>query len=248
MFEDKKFKILLVGSSSAIIRSSLNNFLDKGLTVIGIANTSKKSSISRNKNYYHYNFDFIKSFKKIDNLCSKISSKHKNISAIIYAQGGSLGKNKILADITDWQKLWKINFGCTVVINNYFIKKFLKQKLGRILYFNSVATNLKYGSAAYSSSKICISDYVKKMGNNFSKSNIYINSISTSIVSEKGNNWNKFEKTAKKKTIKNILKKYLSTQKFGRSNYFVDIVELLCSSRNKFITGSNFDVDGGFLK
>jgi NAD(P)-dependent dehydrogenase (short-subunit alcohol dehydrogenase family) len=36
--------------------------------------------------------------------------------------------------------------------------------------------------------------------------------------------------------------------RFGRSSDFVKIVEFLCSDENKFTTGSNFIMDGGYIK
>ena len=69
-----------------------------------------------------------------------------------------------------------------MIINNFFINKFEKNNFGRILHFGSTATNLKKGSAPYSSTKAAIYDYVKKMGNNYSNKNIYFNCIKTSIV------------------------------------------------------------------
>ncbi len=243
-----KKEVLIVGSNSALIRDSLNLFLKKGYNVVGISKRNKKLSFYKNKNYYHYNFDLIKNFNRIQGLCKKISNKHKNISIIIYAQGGSLGINKIFTKFSNWQKLWKLNFACTLIFNNFFIKKFIKKKYGRILYFTSVAANFKFGSPVYSSSKVCIQDYVKKMGNNFSNKNIFVNSINTSIVSDFGNNWNKFEIKSKKNRIIKLLSENLSTQKFGRSSYFTEMIDLLCSKRNKFITGANINMDGGFLR
>ena len=248
MKRKKQKDILIIGSNSAIMSESINNFLKKDINVIGVSRNSANKKFLKNINYIHYKMDLLKNFKNIGKLFKKIKKKHKNIGVIIYAQGGTLGEKKIFTDIQNWEKLWKINFGCSIIINNLFLKDFIKKKYGRILYFNSVATYLKSGSATYSSSKICINDYVKKMGNNFSHLNIFINSITTSIVSAKGNNWSKFELKSSKKAISNILQKNISSQKFGRSNYFTEIVDLLCSSRNKFITASNLDLDGGFLK
>ena len=143
-------------------------------------------------------------------------------------------------------KVWRLNFGVSIQINNFFLKKFVKNNFGRVLFFSSVATDSKIGSAAYSTAKSAINDYVKKMGNNYSNKNVYLNSITTSIVSDFGNNWSKFEKN--KMNLKSFLKKNLSTMRFGRSSDFVKIVEFLCSDENKFTTGSNFIMDGGYIK
>ena len=79
--------------------------------VIGVSkNKANFYKEKKNKNYHHYKFDLIKNYKKIESLCKKISKTHGKIDVIIFAQGGSLGKNKILEKIDNWEslevKLW----------------------------------------------------------------------------------------------------------------------------------------------
>ena len=242
-----KNKILIIGSNSGLIQESIIHFLNNNQIVIGVSKNKANFIKKKNKNYHHYKFDLIKNYKKIESLCKKISKTHGKIDVIIFAQGGSLGKNKILEKIDNWEKVWRLNFGVSIQINNFFLKKFVKNNFGRVLFFSSVATDSKIGSAAYSTAKSAINDYVKKMGNNYSNKNVYLNSITTSIVSDFGNNWSKFEKK-NKMNLKSFLKKNLSTMRFGRSSDFVKIVEFLCSDENKFTTGSNFIMDGGYIK
>jgi 3-oxoacyl-[acyl-carrier protein] reductase len=242
-----KNKILIIGSNSGLIQESINRFLNNNQIVIGVSKNKANFIKKKNKNYHHYKFNLIKNYKKIESLCKKISKTHGKIDVIIFAQGGSLGKNKILEKIDNWEKVWRLNFGVSIQINNFFLKKFVKNNFGRVLFFSSVATDSKIGSAVYSTAKSAINDYVKKMGNNYSNKNVYLNSITTSIVSDFGNNWSKFEKK-NKINLKSFLKKNLSTMRFGRSSDFVKIVEFLCSGENKFTTGSNFIMDGGYIK
>ena len=245
----KKEQILIVGSNSAILRNSILSFLNDGREVIGISRKSiKDNNLKKNKNFKFYKFDLNKNFNKINQLLKKINKQNPNITTIIHAQGGSLGYHKIINKYEKWEEVWKLNFASCVIINNFFINKFEKNNFGRILHFGSTATNLKKGSATYSSTKAAIYDYVKKMGNNYSNKNIYFDCIKTSIVIDKDNNWNKFEKSNTKKVINKILSENLSTKKFGRSEYFTPLINYLCSKNNHFITGSIIDIDGGFLK
>ncbi len=244
-----KKQILVIGSNAAIIKNSINFFLEQNYEVIGVSKNNKLSpKLKKNRNFTFYKFDLYNQFNKINDLCKKIQKKFPYINTIIHAQGGSLGHKEIISEYKKWEESWKVNFACSIIINNYFLKNFEKNKYGRILHIGSTATNLKKGSATYSSTKAATYDYVRKMGNNFANKNIYINCIKTSIVSDKFNNWNKFEKKSSDKAIKKLLSENLSTQKFGRSEYFTPLIEYLCSKKNQFITGSIIDIDGGFLK
>lgn len=245
----RDIQILVIGSNSAIVRDSINSFLSNGMKVVGVSkNNIKFAEIKNHKNFEFYKFDLVKKFNQIDDLCTKIHKKNPFISIIIHSQGGSLGYNKIFDKISKWEELWKLNFASSVVINNFFVSKFLKHNFGRVLHFGSTITNLKQGSSIYSSTKASLYDYVKKMGNNYSSKNIFFNCIKTSIVSDDYNNWNAFEKKSKKSLIAKILNENVSTKKFGRSQYFTPIIKYLCSKENQYVTGSIIDIDGGFIK
>ena len=143
-----KNKILIIGSNSGLIQESIIHFLNNNKIVIGVSKNKANFIKKKNKNYHHYKFDLIKNYKKIESLCKKISKTHGKIDVIIFAQGGSLGKNKILEKIDNWEKVWRLNFGVSIQINNFFLKKFVKNNFGRVLFFSSVATDSKIGSAA----------------------------------------------------------------------------------------------------
>ena len=120
-----------------------------------------------------------------------------------------------------------------------------KKKYGRILYFSTTAVNLKSGPAIYSSTKAALEDYIKKTGRNYADKNIFINALKTSIVSDENNNWFKFEKSKSSSTKRKVLEKNLATGKFGRSEYFSDLIENMVTENNQFMTGSVVDIDGG---
>ena len=129
-----KNKILIIGSNSGLIQESINRFLNNNQIVIGVSKNKANFIKKKNKNYHHYKFNLIKNYKKIESLCKKISKTHGKIDVIIFAQGGSLGKNKILEKIDNWEKVWRLNFGVSIQINNFFLKKFVKNNFGRVLF------------------------------------------------------------------------------------------------------------------
>lgn len=237
-----KQTILIFGSNSVIIREFIKQSLKDNLTIVGISK-SKDKYFSKFKNFHFVKHNILKDSAR--KLLKKIDKTY-NITSIIYAIGGSLNKKKIIENKSSWKILWEYNFGYSIEINNFYLKRFSKRKFGRILYFSSSITDLKNGSATYSSSKKVIEDYVIKMGNNFGQKNVYINALLTSIVSGEGNNWGKFENQNNKIKQRKILDSLVSVKKFGRSEYFSKIIKLLVTNENLFITGSIIRADGGF--
>ena len=87
-------------------------------------------------------------------------------------------------------------------------------------------------------------NYVIKSASLFGKHNVLINCIKTSIVAAKNNNWYKatFQKP---KEVNELVKKYLSVERIGRSEDLIDFIDLIISSKNKFMNGSIVRIDGG---
>lgn len=236
--------ILIFGCNSAILNDSIKYYLKTGHKVVGVSRNNSSKFIN-SKNFHYIKFDVERN--DINKLAKQISKKFQ-IGSIIYAIGGSKGNNEILVQSKIWKEVWWFNFGYTIDVNNHFLPLMKKKKFGRVLYFSSTAVNIKTGSAIYSSTKTVIEDYVKKMGRNYAKNNIFFNAIKTSLVSDKSNNWFKYEKKTSKKNTKKMLKENLAVENFGRSSHFEYLITYLNSEKNKFLTGSVIDIDGGFLK
>lgn len=236
-----KKNILIFGSNSALIRSAIQEFVKNNFNVIGVSKNNNKN-FKQKKNYTHIKFNIEQD--NILKICKKIN-KIMDVDSIIYAIGGSKGKHKLVYPTSEWKDLWWYNFGYSIEINNFFLEKMKKKKYGRILYFSTTAVNLKTGSAIYSSTKAALEDYVKKTGRNYADKNIYINAIKTSIVSDKNNNWHKFEKSKSTKTKRRVLASTLAVGKFGRSEYFINLIDSMVTENNQFMTGSVVDIDGG---
>ena len=128
--------------------------------------------------------------------------------------------------------------------NNIFIKKMVKKKFGRILFFSTSAVEDKNASIAYSTAKAFLENYVTKSANTFGKYNILINCIKTSVVAAKNNNWFKAS-LQKPDFVKEFAKKYISVERIGKSEDLFEFINLMISEENKFMNGSIVRVDGG---
>jgi 3-oxoacyl-[acyl-carrier protein] reductase len=175
----------------------------------------------------------------------KILNKN-NVKAdiIINSVGGSFGIKEYPYNMELWKKSLNLNILKHILINNYFLKRMIKNKFGRILFFSTTAVDDPKTSITYSTSKAFLENYVIKSASLFGKHNVLINCIKTSIVAAKNNNWYKatFQKPKK---VNELVKKYIAVERIGNAEDLIDFINLIISSKNKFMNGSIVRIDGG---
>ena len=241
-----KKKILIIGGTSGIMTSCIDKLLEKNYQIFASYNNEESlknfsSKIRKNKDLIFFKLNFLDDEGEITK-----TLKNLNIEAdiIINAVGGSFGIKDYPYDIKDWVKLLDLNILKHIFINNFFIKKMIKKKFGRILFFSTSAVEDKNASIAYSTSKAFLENYVVKSANIFGKHNILINCIKTSIIAAKNNNWYKAS-MQKPDFVKDFAKKYLSVERLGTGPDLVNFINLIISEENNFMNGSIVRIDGG---
>ena len=232
-----KKKLLIIGGSSGI-----------GSYLIQKLNSEYNIFATYNKNSFRHGN--IKTFKL--NLTMESNLIHNELSklniipdALIYLPGGRLNFKKYEYGISSWQKILDINVLKFIDIMNFYLPLFKKKKYARILCFSSSAISDNSSNIPYACSKAYLEQYIKKTGNFFASSNILLNCIRTSIIAFNKNNWAKAMIQNKSKVDK-IVKQKLSVNKIGVPEDLFPIINHLISSKNKFSTGSTFNIDGGF--
>ena len=238
--------LLIIGVTSGIMAACLKSFLEKKYKIY--ATYSNKKNLSNISNYLKKsrNIKFIKlDLTEKDEVILKILKKNKvKANLIINAVGGSFGIKDYPYDLDSWQKSLDLNILKHILINNFFLKKMIKQKFGRILFFSTQAVDDPRTSITYSASKAFLENYVKKSSTLFGKYNILINCIKTSIVAAKNNNWYKGT-ISKPIKVNKLVKKYIAVERIGKAEDLIDFINLIISSKNKFMNGSIVRVDGG---
>jgi 3-oxoacyl-[acyl-carrier protein] reductase len=120
----------------------------------------------------------------------------------------------------------------------------ITKKFGRILFFSGLAVEEPNASISYSASKAFLENYVKKSSVLFGKYNVLINCIKTSIVAAKNNNWYKAT-IQKPNEVNELIKKKITVERIGKPEDLIDFINLIISSKNKFMNGSIVNIDGG---
>ena len=114
-----------------------------------------------------------------------------------------------------------------------------------IVFIGSIAGIKDVGAPhPYAAAKSALHMYSKTLSNELSKFGIRVNSVCPGNVIFKKGNWEKKLKSNPKK-IKKIIREKVPLNLFGETKDISSIVIFLLSQKAKFITGSNFIIDGG---
>ena len=127
-----------------------------------------------------------------------------------------------------------------------FSKKKLLQRKGSIICISSICGNelVKGAPITYSTAKAALNFYLKSLSHYMSYKGVKINIISPGNIFFKGSVWHKKMKKNKKQTEK-LIKKIVPLNTFGKVEDISSMVSYLVSENSRFITGSNFVIDGG---
>ena len=81
-----------------------------------------------------------------------------------------------------WLKVWNINLGYAIDINNFFIPKMALNKWGRVIHISSAITTSFDGYSPYASAKCALEGYIKSVSKVVSKNNVIINGIAPGVI------------------------------------------------------------------
>jgi NAD(P)-dependent dehydrogenase (short-subunit alcohol dehydrogenase family) len=238
--------LLIIGVTSGIMVACLKNFLEKKYKIFATYSNEKSLSNIPNNLRKSKSIRFIKlNLMEENEKILRIIKKNKvKADIIINAVGGSFGIKGYPYDLDSWQKSLNLNILKHILINNFFLKKMVNQKFGRILFFSTQAVDDPSASISYSTSKAFLENYVKKSSIFFGKYNVLINCIRTSIVAAKNNNWYKGT-VSKPQKVNKLVKKHIAVEKIGKVEDLIDFINLVISSKNNFMNGSVVRIDGG---
>ena len=241
-----KKNLLIVGGTSGIMIASIKSFLERKYRIFATYSTEKSllnipKNLKKSKSIKFIKLDFLEEDEKI----LKILKKNKvKADIIINAVGGSFGIKEYPYSLDNWRRSLELNILKHILINNFFLKKMITKKFGRILFFSGLAVEEPNASISYSASKAFLENYVKKSSVLFGKYNVLINCIKTSIVAAKNNNWYKAT-IQKPNEVNELIKKKITVERIGKPEDLIDFINLIISSKNKFMNGSIVNIDGG---
>ena len=237
-------KILVTGASGGIGAAICDLFYSKNYKLILTSSSEEKLTNLKEKygekDNYFYKLDLLDK-SSIDICTLDISKKHKDLGIIVNNAGVTNDSLLLRMKSEQWNNVIKTNLDSNYYIIKNLISNMMSNKYGKIIGISSViALTGNPGQSNYAASKSGMLGLYKSLALEFSKRNININVISPGfIISSMTNNLTDNQKN-------DILSK-IPMNRFGKPEEVANLVYFLSSEESSYITGQNFNINGGML-
>ena len=160
---------------------------------------------------------------------------------ILVNNAGGLFARKTLQELDEsfYDKVMDVNFKATVFVMQAFEP--LMGKGGSIINLSSLAARDGGGggSSLYASSKGAVTTFTRAMAKELGPKGIRVNALCPGLIATK------FHDDFTKDEIRKMVASKTPVRREGSADEVADLVVYLASDKSSFITGSNFDINGG---
>tara|TARA_B100000963_G_C22562592_1_gene642126 strand:+ start:136 stop:861 length:726 start_codon:yes stop_codon:yes gene_type:complete len=236
-------KIFITGSTGGIGKAICEKFLSENFKLILTSSSEKKidelKKIYGDKNFY-YQLN-ISSEESITKCTDDIINNHKDLGVIVN-NAGITEDNLLLRMKSDqWNNVINTNLNSNYHIIKSLLPIMLANRYGKIIGISSViASTGNPGQSNYAASKSGMIGFYKSVAHEVAKRNINVNTVSPGyIITPMTNKLNDTQKSQ-------ILSK-IPMNKFGTPADVANLVYFLSTSESSYITGQNFNVNGGMI-
>ncbi|MCY4562174.1 MAG: SDR family NAD(P)-dependent oxidoreductase [Flavobacteriaceae bacterium] len=250
MFESKKF-IVVTGGASGIGKAICQRFSqNKNRILIVDKDRDKGAALVKELSLHNKEVSFFGCDISNHDQVKELSQMNPDVDVLINCAGISHIGTIETTDEEDFKRLFDVNVKGIFLVTKAIISHLKKKKKGVIINITSVAASVGIAERfAYSMTKGAVLSMTYSIAKDYVDYGIRCNSISparihTPFVDEylkkhyPGEEAKKYEELSK-------------TQPIGRMGKPEEVAELaffLSSDNAQFITGTDFPIDGGFLK
>ncbi|MEM9547078.1 MAG: glucose 1-dehydrogenase [Bacteroidota bacterium] len=183
----------------------------------------------------------VSNLEDIQNLKAKTIERFGNKVDILVNNAGGLFARKTLQELNEsfYDLVMNVNFKATVFVMQAFEP--LMGKGASIVNLSSLAARDGGGggSSLYASSKGAVTTFTRAMAKELGPKGIRVNALCPGLIATK------FHDDFTKDEIRTMVAGKTPLRREGVSDEVADLVVYLASERSSFITGSNFDINGG---
>jgi 3-oxoacyl-[acyl-carrier protein] reductase len=238
---------LITGAGRGIGEGICIDLAKAGSKIIAVSRNNKNLKQLKKKLYGSDHLFLVCDLEKKNSLKKVFSflKKYKiKPDIVVNNVGGNLGYTDPLAPVSDFEKVFHLNFNLTVEINRFVIPNMIKKKWGRIINISSISALENQGPPSYCAAKAALNAYTRSLGRYISKDNVIMTTVMPGAIMTKGGYWDLKSKNDKKHVAK-YLQDRMAIKRFGNVSEISGFVVFLASDHASFCPGSGFLVDGG---
>lgn len=164
----------------------------------------------------------------------------KALSNLVHCAGQMQDALLAMTRLSDLDKLMALNVGATVQLCQLASKLMVRHKAGHLVLLSSkVAESGSAGQAVYAASKGAVSSLVKSLAKELGPNGIRVNAVAPGFIET--------DLTAHYSEDKRQqLTAQISLRRLGQADEVAAVIQFLCSTDARYITGHILAVDGGF--
>jgi NAD(P)-dependent dehydrogenase (short-subunit alcohol dehydrogenase family) len=244
---------LVTGGTKGIGKAIAEKLSNAGVQVVVTARTAPKESTVGQ--------DFISADltepESAARVATEILKKYGRIDIIVNNAGANLSPGGGFSVLSDehWNNDWQLNFMSAVRINKALLPAMIEQKSGVIINISTGAAKQPIWemTMSYSAAKAALNIYSKALASEVGSKGIRVNVVSPGVVKTPLmlafiDNIARSSGITSDEAFKAIMDKVgVPLGRMGEPEEVAGLVSFLVSPEAKYITGTNYSVDGGAL-
>ena len=229
--------VLITGATRGIGRAIALRYKTENWNVIGI---SSKSSIRFDYLDQYFSAD-LSDFEQIEALVKHI--QNQKIDVLINNAGINIIDDFLNVKTEDFQSVNRVNVYAPFRLSQAVIPFMLENNWGRIVNISSVwGKKSKKGRASYSTSKFGLDGLTLAIANEFASKNILCNCVAPGFIDTEMT-WRNLGQQGVAKILESV-----PIGRLANVEEVADLVYVLGSENNTYISGQNISIDGGFSR
>lgn len=170
--------------------------------------------------------------------------RHGPIDIVAHSIGGTLGLKNILSPSEDWARVWHVNVGIAMDVNNEVLPHMQRQRWGRIIHISSISAQLVRSSPLYAMAKAALNTYTVVLGRAMAKNGVVVSAIMPGAIRVPGNHWDQALQ-ARPDDVDDFLRHHQLIGRLGTPDEIAAFAVFLASQRASFATACVIPVHGG---
>jgi NAD(P)-dependent dehydrogenase (short-subunit alcohol dehydrogenase family) len=244
---------LVTGGTKGIGKAIAERLSNEGVQVVVTARTAPDESAN---GQYFIPADLTQ-LDSAATVAKEILEKYGRIDIIVNNAGANLSPGGGFSVLSDehWNNDWQLNFMSVVRINKALLPAMIEQKKGIIINISTGAAKQPFWemTMSYSAAKAALNVYSKALASEVGSKGIRVNVVSPGVVKtplmlEFIDNIAKSSNITSDEAFKAIMDKVgVPLGRMAEPEEVASLVAFLVSPEAKYITGTNYSVDGGAL-
>jgi 3-oxoacyl-[acyl-carrier protein] reductase len=232
-----KKTVLVTGATRGIGQATATKFKQEGWHVIGTGIQAREKP------------DYLDQYIQCD-LSNRlhiemllVNLRGEGVSTVVNNAGINIINNFLDVKPEDFEKVNSVNLFAPFRISQGLLPHMVEQGWGRIVNISSVWGKIsKQGRASYSASKFGLDGLTIAMANEFASQGILCNCVAPGFIDTEMT-WNNLGVEGVAKMLENV-----PIKRLAKVNEVADLVYMLGSEHNTYMSGQNIAIDGGFTR